>query len=998
MDIQNAESVVQAMESGEMVLVNAPYSSIPSPFGHNIVLAGISDIVMMEDRSSLLRELHRKVLSKVMGDEQRFQFEEENVSAHFRAKRGIAEDKASLLSLIAKAGPLHIFREKGRSVYPYCRPAREQVDQWASELLAEGLISSVYLDDVYYVASEHLPIYVSLRGPEELGAEDAAHLAHLQEGRTAAELEALSGKDREASGRLLRSLESRNLVGRVSQSKGRFTYRARKVERMPRQKAVDAALLRHLDCWAPATADEAAFALRLPEGEVGSALKQMTEEGLLEEGRFVVGEHDQYMLKRDHLRLKHGTEVFDHLTVDGYQRSKLERRYVGAEECVRNFGEMGLLYDIGRRVDGFRLEDWRLLRESGKVLNGRFLRSKVRYVLAEDAPMYVKAYRNLSPNDMDERVLQRIRDVGCASMRELAEHFPEGKEAIKESLDRLDRNMYIVRRYEEGEDWSRENFYQVYDAPEYDGDPMREIVRRFVRAYGPVPAAAVRMYTGLSPYEVEEVLAHLDLETITVGETAAEMLIMADEMTALRSFKAQGDEWSVVSLYDPSAQPRWADTNARFGDAWVFPILRQGLVVGGVEKWDTGGCVELRAIDLDDPSWLPEALRALQPLLDFQAALGYDLVRVKEVLGAGADQVEGEAAEALRAAGYVRMEGLWAKGGVMHQYSKEELLRYAMRRQGLLPKEAYPNVLEGVKRSGGFRGDPAAFARCRVKVPVKRLMEQGLLYLVTGLPETMMYTTMSFASLYRDAKGRELSEDAQVLVRMLERNLPMPRRAFFDRSVLGPARTQEALREMSRATVIAHGRNNRITLVPSAGLDVREARLEVLRLMFRNFGVFTAENLSRYLRFDMPMRELRQLLSQLVDEGFLVKGFLERGGDAVHWALQEDLGSIDKKVADREMVIYQFDNMAHYLYDEIRERCGGMGSLVVRGPHVIGCFRSRHSGKDLTIVDLQGGKEAKKVLMDFVANMGWTVRDKKSREIPDWEIQEFLGKVMGQED
>ena len=79
--------------------------------------------------------------------------------------------------------------------------------------------------------------------------------------------------------------------------------------------------------------------------------------------------------------------------------------------------------------------------------------------------------------------------------------------------------------------------------------------------------------------------------------------------------------------------------------------------------------------------------------------------------------------------------------------------------------------------------------------------------------------------------------------------------------------------------------------------------------------------------------------------------------------------------------IYQFDNMAHYLYDDIKERCGGMGSLVVRGPHIIGCFRSRHSGKDLTIVDRQGGKEAKKVLMDFVTGMGWTVRDKKSKEI-----------------
>jgi ATP-dependent Lhr-like helicase len=426
--------------------------------------------------------------------------------------------------------------------------------------------------------------------------------------------------------------------------------------------------------------------------------------------------------------------------------------------------------------------------------------------------------------------------------------------------------------------------------------------------------------------------------------------------------------------------------------------LRDGLVVGGVEKWDAGGCVDVRAIDLDDPCYLRNALKALDRMLEFQAVQGLDLVRVKEVLGTAADEVAGPQAQIMEDAGYVRMEGMWTRGGVPRQFAKEDLLRYAMRRSGLLPKEAYPNVMEGVKRTGGFRGDPAAFARCRVKVPLKRLVEQGLLYSVTGLPEQMMYTTMQNASLFRDAKGRELSEDAKAMVRMLERNLPMPRRAFFERSVLGPSRTQEALRELNKATVVAYGRNNRITLVPPSGLTIREARLEHLRLLFRNYGVFTAENLSRFLRLELPMRELRSLLSELTEEGFLAKGFLEKGGDAVHWAIREDLDTIDRKVADREFVLYQFDNMSHYLYDEVREKCGGMGSLVMRGPQIIGCFRSKHSGKDLTIIDLQGGKDAKSVVKDFVSELGWTVREKSSKEIPEWEIQEFLGKVMGEED
>jgi hypothetical protein len=77
--------------------------------------------------------------------------------------------------------------------------------------------------------------------------------------------------------------------------------------------------------------------------------------------------------------------------------------------------------------------------------------------------------------------------------------------------------------------------------------------------------------------------------------------------------------------------------------------------------------------------------------------------------------------------------------------------------------------------------------------------------------------------------------------------------------------------------------------------------------------------------------------------------------------LREDLDDLDRKVADRDLVLYQFDNMSHYLYDEVREICGGMGSLVMRGPHIIGCIplqalRVRTS----SIIDLQGGKEARR--------------------------------------
>ncbi len=118
-------------------------------------------------------------------------------------------------------------------------------------------------------------------------------------------------------------------------------------------------------------------------------------------------------------------------------------------------------------------------------------------------------------------------------------------------------------------------------------------------------------------------------------------------MKASVSFGNFGTASAAVYSPDGRTDAKKKAPNARFGDSWVFPILRQGLVVGGVEKWDMGGCVELRSIDLDDESYLPMALNALKPLLEFQSSLGFDLVRVKEVLGVAPDEVPEKVAEVM---------------------------------------------------------------------------------------------------------------------------------------------------------------------------------------------------------------------------------------------------------------------------------------------------------------------------------------------------------------
>src|SRR3989442_6943223 len=55
MDLDHAREILRRIEAGEIAVVESDFTSLPSPFAHNVVLQGVSDLVLMEDRSALLR-------------------------------------------------------------------------------------------------------------------------------------------------------------------------------------------------------------------------------------------------------------------------------------------------------------------------------------------------------------------------------------------------------------------------------------------------------------------------------------------------------------------------------------------------------------------------------------------------------------------------------------------------------------------------------------------------------------------------------------------------------------------------------------------------------------------------------------------------------------------------------------------------------------------------------------------------------------------------------
>ena len=995
MDLENAQRVLSWMDKGEMALEVIDYSASPSPFAHNIILSGISDLVLMEDRSALLKDLHRKVLAKVLAEDlDTFEFEEERVTGYFRRKIPQVKVKEDIVHLLGRVGPLRIFKERGRSIYPFCQADRREVDSWAKELLGEGRISSVYIDDVYFIPSEDLPAYATLlRRERRLGDLERSVLDSMEELDT---ISSIAERLDESSDMVLASvkkLESAFLLGRASYDGRGWHYLPRSVKDVDRQQALDMAILRYLFAFAPATVEELAFALNLREGEIYTVLEDLVREDLLSRGRFLVSEHDQYMLRKDHLRIRADSMVaFDHGTVEGYRRWKQSGPFDSIEECVRCLGEIGIPFDVFSRVKDFDMREWERLRESGRILLGRFLRGRVRYIMADDAPMYVGAFRESGMTGRDMAIMDLLERNEGLSMRQLVSLTDLEKSQIKDSLDRLDRNMHVVRKFSGVESWSSENVYVPLTTQDFVGDARAAVIERFVRANGPVPLIAIRHHTRFSKGEIVDALQSMDLEQISVGEEGTEMYIMASELESLEEFEPLEPEVEIRSLYDPVVQPKWAEVSSRYGDSWVFPILHGARLVGAVEKWNMSGFVEIRSLDLEDGDLLPRVIDALENVRHFHSMNGLDLMRVTEVMGVTTSDLEEEKLARFIERGYHLIGDFVAKGALVpEQFDWEELFGLVMRRQRIWDQKN-ENVMDAVNSSWGLRSDAEAYLRCKVHVPLKKMQEQRLLERVNIIPGYMTYTTVEAASVFARAKSHTMTEDMATLLRAVRDKNSLTREELYDLSTVGRKATQEAMRALHKTGQLYNDHRGRVRAVPESDLDRGEARKEVVRRIFLNYGVFTAENLQRFMLSEFPMREIREILADLEGEGFLVKGFLDRDSGSLHWMLSEELASIGPRF-DGGFVLTPEDNLYHYLRPWIKERCDGLVSLILQGSGIIGHFRSKRKGNDITVLDFHGGREARSLLSDHIKAMRLTVRGEEPQVIPDWEIQEFYEKT-----
>lgn len=993
MDIKNAKVVLDMIRSGGMKVDVIRFTGTPSPFAHSAILSGFSDIVLMEDRSALLRELHRKVLYRALGDSvSEFEFTEDQIIPYFSQKPPRALCKEDVPKVLASTGPLQALRQRGRNIYAYADEDKATVDGWVRDLINEGVLGTVFLDETHVMTRSEIPFYAAAtRKERKLNDIDEAVLERIGERTLLSEVTADLEVSEDAVFRSVRKLESMYLVTRAGiTGNNRWYFSRADVPDMDRDSAIDRIVLRYLECFAPATVQEVAYALSLEDSEAKTSLESLCAEEEVVKGKFLISENDQYMLKLDYMRLKAGKDnVYDYETVERYRLSKGER-FLSIREYFEFYGSAGSELDVFQRVDGFDLSEWQEMRRSGEILLGRFVRGRVRFVLREDGAR-LATMRNDETQPGDERVMEVIERSGRATFRQILAATGMDKEVAKEAVMRIDRSLMVVRDFDDKEDWGTENTYAPYTPDVPGDDALRTLTERAIRGYGPVPAGSMRFITGVSADETEAVTSDIGAETILVGEGQTPMLVMSDEIPRLDDVPEQEFPLRILTLSDPDLGSKWAEITSRYGDKWIYPIVRGNTVVGAMEMWEMAGVIDIRGMDMDDPSMLPEVLAAIDRMMGFYRQKGMEIVRIREILNKDASELDDQVADVLLSNGYHLINGFYAKGRFEPwTVSEDILISMAIRRQGVSKTDWKGTAAILLNSRGYVRGEQELPIRVRDTSSLKKQLDGTGALKIALMPSFIGYATPETAGLYRSAKAIVMSEPAKSVLGIVRRDQPISRKEIFSNSPYSQEVTSEAINELVRGTVIGQDLDSRYVEVKDAGIDRFDALKRVAAEHFKGFGSFTADLFSLFI--ECRMSEARRVLAELENDGVVKKGFFMEGDPTLRWMLSPDVGKRHIGFGE-SFVLNTQDNLSLYLREHIRAHCGSTKAVIMRGPEIIGSFKGKVCVSGAKVEEFEGSDRASRILKEAAQAAGVRLESQRERDDDDWDVSEFYSKL-----
>ena len=742
MDLPNAKEVLRKIENGETEVKLLGYTDAPSVFAHNIILAGISDIVLMEDRSALLKELHMKLLERVIPKEELATvFEESEVIAYFHNKVKI-RNKEDIMNFLRNAPGADILHRRGINIFEYSELPLEKLQNYVEELVMRGKIVSVYTTRLLWTTEDNFPIFSTLY------AKECEELIEFEGEKKVEDIAKETGKKVAEVREILRCMEKAYLVGRKILNNEVYWYRREKIE-MERDYAIEMLIRNLLYFRAPLTFEEIVYSLHIDEEDIRRVLKYMVESGEVVKGIFLVGYGEQYMLRKDYEELQKRRGV-DEEELQSYRFGKIVRK-MSLEEYFQNF--LVAFDEDSLRVRGC-WDEFMNEKKRGNVFYGRFMRGRLCYAHKNAAPLLIKMYRREEMGEKEKKVYSLIgllgKDATPVRIKSISNLYPH---EVKRILEKLENNLYIYR-----EKGPNGYFYRLMKIEPQGSE--EEFFHRIVKGYGPITRQSIEYLTSLDPKDY--------LGKFKKISSGGRIFYYED-----KKIGGNGKGDYILPYTDPFVYPQLNHIYDSLGEVHSHVYVKDGKILATGEIKRHPDYIEVKECIGDKSSF-------------------YRLLKN-----------EGIVLSHERVSGYRKIGDFYVYGDVHPStISLSKIILYLLWKNRIMSGRKLKSTLDVAKFLLGVH-DELELIRAYKPLEIDKYYRSELLYETVDFHGHTIYATPDSIALFQALKNMEMDKEMMIVAEIIRKYRKIGLRELYEESPLGIEKTQRAIKELYEGNYIA---------------------------------------------------------------------------------------------------------------------------------------------------------------------------------------------------
>ncbi len=894
MDVPRAQGYVDnVILKGQFTLNN--YSNESSPFSYGLILAGISDIVLMEDRSKLLKELQGKILDRIYtSDSISFIFRDlKAVENYFMNKVPKISDPANLNDFFKHFMTVDPFKARFNSPYSY---TREDIKETIEKAIYDDALVSAYLRSPQWCSIEHYGLIKSVfERPAELNEEEQ-EIYQLCDSNTLREIRSLSGYEDSMVRTTVQKLESSYMIRRKLKG-GQVCYIRNDMvtSSLDRGQSIRQLLLLLIGSMGPLTLDEIMIRLPTQQEEIETQLDQLVSSNSLAFDYITPVFSKQYILRSD----------LDSLVSGGAKDLHSTRLQVGSGEVanlIEYFEQYGFSTDewsyLSRCVS-FSRDELDTLKATGQIVQGRIIRHKDSLV----APWLLEALHSLRYDSPDKNMLGILRLVesGVKEEKEIIEASGMDRQVVKQLLKSAEFLCLIGRD-------SPGHYNVLMGSAEPIGKNIA--INRLIEKFGPVSlnelANSFWFYTTELENFIEAERSYLDGEVLFGKQKAAE-----------------GKNGIIISDSDPlSIYLRRDLRNSEFG----YHYINNGKLSGSFDMTMKEDSLILTGGHLTENS---------EP--DFLLTIFKKLVEQEKFSTIVYENAPAELLESARQAKIRTTDTSFSIGEIsVLDLGIENLLQYAFYKEAK-GRASTENIYDMLRGSlFGFTGEVDAIYSGIPQLQLNGYLKSRALYTFKGPFSMNVVGTLDSASVYRTFREKTLSENDQRILRLV-----METSGITEKDIIMNLRTNifgisSTLKSLYSRSIIAKDSYRRFVFVPEK-FKKREAFTLAIRGLLDRFGFIDWQRFSRFSGSN-DQDTFEALIRTFLKAGRIRKSAMH-GGSKIVYATNDLINFSRKQIPIR--VLTPKELISSYLQDLIRSSFGSGNIYIAFQKSGLVAFKSR---------------------------------------------------------